>query len=1059
MSFEDMSREQLVRELERLRRQISERDSVSDDGGRITVSGIDIEWDARRGICTFAGLPVAMMWIDTTLMGLMSGLQAMVGEKRFNLALQSEGRRSVKADWKVISGFPNFQDGFNAIAVIAAVAGWGEWKLASIDENKKECRYRAWNSWEGRYQKAQGVCWGSGMLAGKLAGYCSNLFNTNCWAEQTAFIARGDDFDEFVVKPSEKSIEKEIQNLLATDEATRADMAVALKTLEKEIAERERTDEELRYRSEFENLISRTSARFIDIPSDSIDENIEVALKEISLFAGADAGYVFEFSSDWSEFTMTHLWKNEKLSLNMEELRDLPVQSMPWWMERIGNGEVVAVPSVDDLPAEAALEKSIIEAQGIRSLVDVPMISQGTVIGVVGFDSAVQHRQWSEDEISLLRMVGQVFTSVLHRKRTEEALRESEENYREIFNATSEAIFIHDAASGKILDVNQPMLDMFGFSREEEVLRFTIDDLSSGRPPYTQSEGLERIKAAVTMGPQLFEWRSRRKDGKLFWSEVALRSSEIAGEGRVLAVVRDITERKKAEQERIKLTTALEQAAETVIITDLEGRIQYTNPAFERSSGYSRLEAEGRKVDMLGSGQRHASFHQEIWGTITRGEVWSGRFINKRKDGTLFHMEATISPLRDETGAIVNYVSVQRDVTEELDLKAQLQQAQKMEAVGTLAGGIAHDFNNILQAIQGYAEIVLLEKREDESGYREVSEIAGAAKRGSELTQQLLAFSRKLESNLQPVNLNTQVERTKKLLERTIPKMIDIELVLDRDLKVVNADVTQIEQVLLNLAVNAKDAMLEGGKLTIETGNVYLGEEYCRTKPETKPGEYVLMTVTDTGRGIDEETLMHVFDPFFTTKGRAKGTGLGLSMVYGTVKNHGGQIECHSKVGFGTTFKIYLPVVDQEVEEQGSPEPELPRGGDETILLVDDEESIRELGKQMLTRFGYTVLTAADGETALEVYRKEHQQLDLYRDEQSRIDLVILDLIMPGIGGGKCLKRILEINPKAKILVSSGYSDDGPIRGSLKAGAVGFVSKPYDIKRLLREVRDALDRD
>jgi PAS domain S-box-containing protein len=882
MSYEDMSREQLVRELERLHRQISQEDSVSVDNRRITVSGIDIEWEPRKGICTFAGLPVAMMWVDTTLMGLMSGLQAMVGEKRFNLALQSEGRRSVEADWKVISQFQNFQEGFDAIAVIAAVAGWGEWKLVSIDENKKECRYRAWNSWEGRYQKAQGVCWGSGMLAGKLAGYCSNLFSTNCWAEQTAFIARDDVFDEFIVTPSERSIEKEIEGLLETGEATRADMAVALKALEKEIAERERADE---------------------------------------------------------------------------------------------------------------------------------------------------------------------------------ALRKSEENYREIFNATSEAIFIHDAASGEILDVNRPMLDMFGYSREEEVLRCTIDDLSFGEPPYTQREGLEWIKAAATKGPQLFDWRSRKKDGQYFWSEVALRCSEIAGEGRVLAVVRDITERKKAEQERIKLTTALEQAAETVIITDLEGRIQYTNPAFERSTGYSRLDAEGRKIDMLESGEHDGSFYQGVWDTIRRGEVWSGRFINRRKEGALFHMEASISPLRDETGAIVNYVSVQRDVTEEMALKAQLQQAQKMEAVGTLAGGIAHDFNNILQAIQGYAEIALLEKREDESGYRELGEIAGAAKRGSELTQQLLAFSRKIESNLRPVNLNTEIEGTRKLLERTIPKMIDIELVLDRDLKVVNADAAQMEQVLLNLAVNAKDAMPEGGILTIETRNVLLGEEYCRSKPETKPGEYVSMTVTDTGRGIDEETLTQVFDPFFTTKGRAKGTGLGLSMVYGIVKNHGGQIECHSKVGVGTTFKIYLPVVDREVEAQEAPEPEVPRGGDETILLVDDEEFIRDLGKQMLTRFGYTVLNAEDGETALEVYRKEHQQLDLYREEQSRIDLVILDLIMPGIGGGKCLKQLLEINPRAKVIVSSGYSDDGPMRASLEAGAVGFISKPYDIKRLLHEVREALDSE
>jgi len=395
---------------------------------------------------------------------------------------------------------------------------------------------------------------------------------------------------------------------------------------------------------------------------------------------------------------------------------------------------------------------------------------------------------------------------------------------------------------------------------------------------------------------------------------------------------------------------------------------------------------------------------------------------------------------REEALAIV------RDITERRCLEAQLQHAQKMEAVGTLAGGIAHDFNNMIQTVQGYAELLLRRKTEEDFGYHELQKILTAARRGGELTGQMLTFSRKLESNRQPVNLNHVVEEVKKLLERTIPKMIELELHLADDLKPVNADFVQLEQVLMNLAVNAKDAMPEGGKLVIATQKAPMGTGFESAHLGAVPAECVLLTVSDTGEGINKGAIDHIYEPFFTTKGVGKGTGLGLSMVYGIVNNHDGYIDCCSEPGGGTVFKIYLPTCEPAESSVEVETPEARRDQIATILLVDDEESIRDLGSQTLGEFGYKVLTAGDGEEAFEVYRHKKNQ----------IDLIILDLIMPGMGGVKCLEKLLEYDPQVKVVISSGYSTNGQKKELIESGAITYLGKPYLTSELLSVVREAL---
>lgn len=383
-------------------------------------------------------------------------------------------------------------------------------------------------------------------------------------------------------------------------------------------------------------------------------------------------------------------------------------------------------------------------------------------------------------------------------------------------------------------------------------------------------------------------------------------------------------------------------------------------------------------------------------------------------------------------------------------LETQLLQACKMEAVGTLAGGISHDFNNLLQAIMGYTQLLLMDKSKKDPDFFQLEQIEKSAQRGSELTRRLLTFSRNVESKQKPLNLNNEIKRIYTILKRTIPKMIDIELILENDLKNINADTIQIEQMLMNLAVNSRDAMPDGGRLVFETKNVVLDEEYFKTHPAAMPGEYVLLSVTDTGFGMDSETMEHIYEPFFTTKEVGKGTGLGLAMAYGIVESHGGYITSYSKPVEGTIFKIYFPILKTDIKIRVSEKKEEKlHGGSETILLVDDEETVLDIAKSMLERFGYTTITAESGENGIEMFKKS----------KPYPDLVILDIGMPGMGGHKCLKELLKIYPNIKVIIASGYPEDEKVEKTIESGAAGFIAKPYRLKDMLKKVREVLDRE
>ncbi|MBN1218994.1 MAG: PAS domain S-box protein [Anaerolineae bacterium] len=510
--------------------------------------------------------------------------------------------------------------------------------------------------------------------------------------------------------------------------------------------------------------------------------------------------------------------------------------------------------------------------------------------------------------------------------------------------------------------------------------------------------------------------------------------------------------RARLDEQHRRLSTAIEQTVDGVIITDAEGKIIYVNPAFEQVSGYSREEIIGQNPRLFQSGRHDPDFYKELWNTISSGAVWHGRFINKKKDGTFYTVDATITPVRSEDDLAVNYVALERDITRVLQLEERLRQSQKMEAIGRLAGGVAHDFNNILTIINGHSELLLQRFLDPQDPARwEVEQIQEAGERAAVLTHQLLAFSRKQSVQPRILNLNDVIAGLQKMLRRLISEDIELNIKLDPKLGLIKADSGQVEQVLMNLVVNARDAMLQGGRLIIETANVDLDETYARDHLEIIPGPYIMLLVADTGVGLDAETQSHIFEPFFTTKEEGKGTGLGLSTVYGIVRQNNGLIWVYSELGQGTSFKIFLPRVPEDADDTITLAPVVVTSleGTETILLVEDEVNVRLVTRRFLERQGYTVLEAGHPNEALQICQQH----------QGKIHLLVTDVIMPEMSGRELAERLTRMFSDLKVLYISGYANEALSQHGLVGTGVTFLGKPFSSEVLARKVREILDAD
>ena len=532
-------------------------------------------------------------------------------------------------------------------------------------------------------------------------------------------------------------------------------------------------------------------------------------------------------------------------------------------------------------------------------------------------------------------------------------------------------------------------------------------------------------------------------------------SRDELGQGSFLRTVRWATSLHRREQQfedtLRKLHSAVEQSADIVVITDAEGRIEYVNPAFERATGYLRGEVIGATPRILKSGEHGAEFYADLWQTLKAGEVFRGVMINRRKSGESLVVEKTITPVRNSRGEITHFISNDRDISEVRRLETALFQAQKMDAIGQLAGGVAHDFNNLLMVISGYAELMLGKLQPGDSLQRNAQEILGAARRAADLTRELLAFGRKQMQTLRVVNLNEVLQSILRVLPRLIGEHIEVRFLGEAKLGRVRVDPVQIEQVMMNLATNARDAMPNGGVLTVETRNVTLDETYVHAKNLVRPGEYVLLEVTDTGMGIPAEHLPHIFEPFYTTKEQGKGTGLGLATVYGIIKQSGGYIWAHSERGRGTDFQIYFPRVRTGACANAEREAELPHEhlrGSETVLVVEDEDAVRQPSCEYLQQCGYRVLEARNGREALA----------LAEGHQDEIQLMMTDVIMPGMSGYELATALRASHPETKLLFVSGYAEQGRAGAWDLVSRNGFLQKPFSLHTLARKVRELLEK-
>lgn len=527
------------------------------------------------------------------------------------------------------------------------------------------------------------------------------------------------------------------------------------------------------------------------------------------------------------------------------------------------------------------------------------------------------------------------------------------------------------------------------------------------------------------------------------WFAISAYSTE---PGYFAAAFEDITERKRAEHKLSLQAAALEAAANSIVITDREGTILWVNPAFSKLTGYAAHEVLGRTPRLLSSGKHDPQFYKKMWNTILSGAVWQGEITNRRKDGTLYSEEMTITPVRSDTGEISHFVAIKVDITAAKKTELQLQQAQKMEAIGRLASGIAHDFNTLLNIILGYSELLLAELPNDNPLRRHVEQIENSANVGALVTKQLLAFGRKHALNAEVIDLRNFVADMQPMLRRLLRESIELVVRCSQEVCPVKADPGQIQQLVLNLVANARDAMPGGGTLTLEVKTVELDEAYVEKHAGMSPGRYEMLAVSDTGTGMDAQTAAHVFEPFFTTKSPGEGTGLGLATVYGIVKQSGGDIWVYSEPGVGSIFKVFLPQASETVEVAEPLQFPQKVAGTETILLVEDSAGLRELTRVLLSRQGYTVLEAVDGIEGLE----------LSGSYPGTIHLLLTDLMMPRMCGAELVEHIMQQRPNIGIVCLSGYSED-VMPHPRSAERLTIIEKPYTSEALLRTVRRVLD--
>ena len=650
-----------------------------------------------------------------------------------------------------------------------------------------------------------------------------------------------------------------------------------------------------------------------------------------------------------------------------------------------------------------------------------------------------------EDAAGRRFLIG-VFRDVSERRQAASALLESEGRFSAVVEGASEGILVH--SSGVIRYANEAAAAAFGAPNGPALVGRAVADLVHPAARDAARARIGRLYQRDEVAP-FAEETLVRLDGTTFEAEIGMSPTRWAGENAALVIFRDITERRRGEAERRLLASALEQAADVAIVTDLKAKILFVNPAFERVTGYTRAEALGQSPRLLKSGVQPPETYRRLWEAIAAGRVFSDTFVNRRKNGTHYMAEVSIAPVMGSSGAPVGYVGLQRDVTQQHELREQLRQAQKMEAVGQLTGGIAHDFNNLLGVIITNAELLepVVAGMSPESR-AQLADLEGAAASGREMIRKLLAFSRRERLAFEPVSVRQALHDAVDTVDRLVPETIAVRVEAGPEDPVCRLDRSAFHQIVVNLVTNSRDALPDGGTVTCGVRAVSVAADNDPLLEHgDRPGEYACVMVSDDGTGMDAAVLGHAFEPFFTTKRVGEGTGLGLPMVFGLMKQHGGFVRIYSEPGAGTTVRLYFPL--SGLQEPVPPESAAGAGtlarGSETILIVEDQEKLRHSIAWALESLGYRTLTAGDGEEALQVLA-----------EHGGVQLVLTDLVMPRLGGLQLYRRLRAEGCMTPVVLMTGYAAIS--ERDATPPDVPVIEKPWTMHVLAAKLREALER-
>ncbi len=644
---------------------------------------------------------------------------------------------------------------------------------------------------------------------------------------------------------------------------------------------------------------------------------------------------------------------------------------------------------------------------------------------------------WNTHQNITLRMQSQ---------KSEQALKESEERFRELFQGNRSVELVIDPESGSILEANHAAEQFYGYDRDQ-LLSMNISHINT----LSHEEVKREMELAGLEQRNHFVFKHRLASGEV--RDVEVHSGPIHWNRckALYSIVHDVTKRKEAENKLHKLSQALEQAGESVLITDRGGVIEYVNPAFTHITGYESAEVMGSTPRILKSGRQSDEFYKKMWETVAAGNVWQGAVIDRRKDGTLYPSSLSIAPIHNEVGEITNYVGIQQDMTEHKVLENKFHQAQKMEALGTLVGGIAHDFNNMLAGITG--NLYLAKKRivDMPDVEKKLDNIETLSFRAASMIKQLLTFARQGNVEVLPFGLTSFIKEVTRLSEASIPENITFNIKVCSEELVVRGDTTQLQQAIMNLLNNARDAVagVSNPTITLQLDEYRADQAFAAEHPESASSLFARLIVSDNGCGISDIDKEHIFEPFYTTKEVGVGTGLGLSMVFGAIQSQDGFVDVESVVGEGTTFYLYLPLLEEkEMLVAAESAEDVVEGNGELILLCDDNANIRETTSDVLESIGYRVIMASDGIEAVE----------LYRANQKDVSMIVMDVVMPRLGGVKAVERIMEMDPDAKVIFATGYDKDETLKSEMPSEEHVVLSKPYDIGHLSQAIRKQLEQ-